>query len=141
MALVSHCKRSANLRDKFYDFTTYYWTRNVRLFSDYYNHVQSVCFRIILVRIQSECGKIRIRITPNTDTFYAMHLSHSLKDPVDTGRKLNQHKKSRRRPGRLLNVLCTLNLRSVSMGECIDDRKTIQLFLERFIFPLSPCNQ
>ena len=34
--------------------------------------------------------------------------------PVDTGRKLNVHKTFRRRPGRLLNVLCTFNLRSVS---------------------------
>ena len=30
--------------------------------------------------------------------------------PVDTGRKLNLHKTFRRRPGRLLNVLCTFNL-------------------------------
>ena len=36
--------------------------------------------------------------------------------PVDTGRKLNVHKTFRRRPGRLLNVLCTSNLRPVSMG-------------------------
>ena len=36
-------------------------------------------------------------------TFYA--------NPVDTGRKLNVYKTFRRRPGRLLNVLCTLNLR------------------------------
>ena len=36
--------------------------------------------------------------------------------PVDTGRKLNVHKTFRRCPGRLLNVLCTFNLRSVSMG-------------------------
>ena len=36
--------------------------------------------------------------------------------PVDTGRQLNVHKMFRRRPGRLLNVLCTFNLRSVSMG-------------------------
>ena len=28
-------------------------------------------------------------------------------DPVDTGRKLNVHKAFRRRPGRILNVLCT----------------------------------
>ena len=35
---------------------------------------------------------------------------------VDTGRKLNVHKTFRRRPGRLLNVLCTLNLRPVSTG-------------------------
>ena len=36
--------------------------------------------------------------------------------PVDTGRKLNAHKTFRRRPGRLLNVLCTFNLRPVSTG-------------------------
>ena len=36
--------------------------------------------------------------------------------PVDTGRKLNVHKTFRRRPGRLLNVLCTFNVRPVSTG-------------------------
>ena len=36
--------------------------------------------------------------------------------PADTGRKLNVHKTFRRRPGRLLNVLCTFNLRPVSAG-------------------------
>ena len=36
--------------------------------------------------------------------------------PVDTGRKLNVYKTFRRRPGRLLNVLCTFNLRHVSTG-------------------------
>ena len=39
--------------------------------------------------------------------------------PVDTGRKLNVHKTFRRRPGRLLNVLCTFNLRPVSTGTVI----------------------
>ena len=34
--------------------------------------------------------------------------------PVDTGRKLNVHKMFRRRPGRLLNVLYTFNLRVAS---------------------------
>ena len=29
-------------------------------------------FGVILVRIQSECGKIGTRITPNTDTFHAV---------------------------------------------------------------------
>ena len=28
----------------------------------------------VSLRIQSECGKIRTRITPNTDTFYAVKL-------------------------------------------------------------------
>ena len=36
--------------------------------------------------------------------------------PVDTGRKLNIHKTLRRRPRRLLNVLCMFNLRPVSTG-------------------------
>ena len=31
--------------------------------------------RTISLRIQSECGKIRTRRTPNTDTFYAVQLS------------------------------------------------------------------
>ena len=38
--------------------------------------------------------------------------------PVDTGRKFNVHKTFRRRPGRLLNGLCTFNLCPVSTG-CI----------------------
>ena len=33
--------------------------------------------------------------------------------PVDTGRKLNVYKTFRRRPGRLLNILCKFNLRPV----------------------------
>ena len=36
--------------------------------------------------------------------------------PVDTGRKLNVHKTFKKRPGRLLSVLCTFNLRPVSTG-------------------------
>ena len=39
---------------------------------------------------------------------------HSL--TVDTRRRLNLHKTFRRRPGRLLNVLCTFSLRPVSTG-------------------------
>ena len=38
-------------------------------------------------------------------------------DPVDTGRKLNLHKTFTRLPGRLLNVVCTFNLRPVSTEE------------------------
>ena len=29
----------------------------------------------VSLRIQSECGKMRTRITPNTDTFYAVQLT------------------------------------------------------------------
>ena len=36
--------------------------------------------------------------------------------PVDIGRKLSVHKTFWRRPGYLLNVLCTFSLRPVSMG-------------------------
>ena len=38
----------------------------------------------------------------------------SLRITVDTGRKLNVHRTFRRRSGRVLNVLCTFNLRPVS---------------------------
>ena len=49
--------------------------------------------------------------------------------PVDTGRKLNVHKTFRRRPERLLNVLCTFNLRPVSTGFTFhESRKNSNLF-------------
>ena len=38
-------------------------------------------------------------------------------NPVDTGRKLNVHEAFRKRPGRLLKVLCTFNLGPVSTGK------------------------
>ena len=38
---------------------------------------------------------------------------------VDTGRTLNEHKVFRRRPGRLLNVLRTFNVRLVSTGNWV----------------------
>ena len=37
-------------------------------------------------------------------------------NPLDTGRKLNVHKTFRRRPGRLLKILCKFNLRLASTG-------------------------
>ena len=46
-----------------------------------------------------------------------MTIDNDYDDPVDTGRQFNVHKTSRRRPGRLLNVLCTFNLRPVFTGE------------------------
>ena len=51
---------------------------------------------------------------------------------VDTERKLNVHKMFRRRSGRLLNVLCTFNLRPVSMGNinhCKNESFTYDLVL------------
>ena len=41
--------------------------------------------------------------------------------PIYTGRKLNVHKTFRRRPGRLLNALCTFSLRPVSTGREVKD--------------------
>ena len=37
----------------------------------------SAVFGIFLVRIQSECGKIRIKKTPNTGTFHAVFVIHN----------------------------------------------------------------
>ena len=60
--------------------------------------------------------------------------------PVDTGRKLNVHKTFRRRPGRLLNVLCTFNLRPVSTGykirkipSLVDFHILYQLLYKKFV--------
>ena len=49
-------------------------------------------------------------------------LNLELQYPVDTGRKLNVHKRFRKRPGRLLNVLCTFNLRPVSIDKILVDK-------------------
>ena len=43
-------------------------------------------------------------------------------NPVNTGRKSNVHKTFRRRPGPLLNVLCTFNLRPVPKGNVKTNR-------------------
>ena len=40
-------------------------------------------FRVLLIRIQSECGKIRTRKTPNTDTFGAVPVLHEDCDPEE----------------------------------------------------------
>ena len=57
------------------------------------------------------------RQSQNKTAIYISQDQNKLPNPVDTGRKLNVHKKFRRRPRRLLNVLCTFNLRPVSMGK------------------------
>ena len=49
-------------------------------------------------------------------------------NPIDTGRKLNIHKTFRRRPGRLLKVLCMFNLRPVSTGKyCKVEESSVDL--------------
>ena len=47
--------------------------------------------------------------------------------PLDTGRKLNVHKMFIRRPGRLLNVLCTFSLHPVPRGYIL-----LELFCKEF---------
>ena len=50
--------------------------------------------------------------------------------PVGTGRKLSVHKTFRRHPGRLLNVLCTFNLRPVSSGYVVIIKKSFDVQLQ-----------
>ena len=59
--------------------------------------------------------KVKNDLSPEivTETFLQQAQTH----PVDTGRKLYVPKTFRRRPTRLLNVLCTFNLRPVSTGQ------------------------
>ena len=56
------------------------------------------------------CSELIIKRLESSSNFLVLHT------PADTGRKLNVHKTFRRRPRRLLNVLCMFNLRPVSTG-------------------------
>ena len=77
----------------------------------------------ILEDICAECdihatcvhGKCRCRHGYEGDGYECVKKS-KFHYPVDTGRKLNAYKTFRRRPGCLLNVVCTFNLRPVSTG-------------------------
>ena len=50
-----------------------------------------------------------------------------VKHPVDTGRKLNVHKTFKKRPVRLLNVLCTFSLRPLSTGHSHNKKRVDKL--------------
>ena len=63
--------------------------------------------------IYCELTSIR-RVYPHLKAVDLLIHSLALPTPVDTGHKLNVHKTFRRRPGRLLNVLCTFSLCPVS---------------------------
>ena len=58
--------------------------------------------------------------------------------PVDTEYKLNVHKTFRRRPERLLNVLCTFNLRPVSTGYYKIRSVDVYLSFRQFILRVLP---
>ena len=63
--------------------------------------------------------------------------SSYVEQPLDTERKLNVHKTFRRRPERLLNILCTFNLCHVSKGN-ISHSKVYQRIVAKIIkFPIS----
>ena len=70
---------------------------------------QSLCLRVPTSNIFLNFPKVISRMITNLNKRY-------IYNPLHKGRKLNVHKTFRRRHGRLLNVLCTFNLRSVSMG-------------------------
>ena len=66
-------------------------------------------FHFMPLSIESNCNYVKM-----VCFFWYLQCSKIYVNPVDTGRKLNVHKTFRRRPGRLLNVLCKFNLRLVS---------------------------
>ena len=57
--------------------------------------------------------------------------------PVDRGRKLNVHKTFRRRPGRLLNVLCTFNFVLCLLGYHNHGKNVCKLFQILAQFPFT----
>ena len=71
---------------------------------------------------QHRCFPLNIK----NSFFYRIY--QSVKNPVDTGRKLDVHKTFRRRPGRLLNVLCMFNLRPVSTVKLVCFKERLKLY-------------
>ena len=76
-----------------------------------------------LVRITHQTSKLpsygettQLICSENQLTCFYMMATFS----VDTGHKLNVHKTFRRRPGRLLKVMCKFDLRPVSRGGVIE---------------------
>ena len=63
-----------------------------------------------------------------------LRIFSSCRNPVDTGHKLNVYKTFRRRPGRLLNVLCAFNLSPVSTGKLVGKTPTIPFLMLRITF-------
>ena len=94
------------------------------------DHVIKFCWWYLTSREANFADIVKIVITLIKATIKNSISSH----PVDTWRTLNVRKTFRRIPGRLLNVLYTLNLCLVSMGQknhklCIE-MQFLSLFLD-----------
>ena len=68
-------------------------------------------------------------------TCFLQPLRRTTNYPVDIGRKLNVHKTFRRRPGRLLNVLCTFNLRLCLRGKLFEAELIINSAPLIYVYP------
>ena len=73
--------------------------------------IHGIVFNLVVKQYQILKGNFfkKTEISPYLRIFKSTY-------PVDTGRKLKVHNTFRRRPGHLLNVSCTFNLRPVSTG-------------------------
>ena len=76
--------------------------------------MQCVCFEQTFKEKQGSDGPHRLVVPASLDIY--QNLDESRGFPLDTGLALNVHKSFKRRPGRLLNVLSTFNLPTVSRG-------------------------
>ena len=97
---------------------------------------------ILTVSTAFDYGKCLTRKSVNF-IFYALMLSLKLcvctvlclgctQYRLDTRRKLNVHKTFRRRPGRVLNVFCTFNLRPVSRGISVQVASASTIYFHQF---------
>ena len=90
----------------------------------------------VSLRIQSECGKIRTRITPNTDTFHAVKLSKfgcwlivvQSRKKIDGIKKRNQWKMERTKKLwlnlKLMQIICLSLIFSCYYQSLSSGRKT-----------------
>ena len=97
---------------------------------------QQKLFRYLITQLQCKQTKCQ-----NLKTQFPKDLIYGSANNKRIFSKLNVHKTFRRRPGRVLHISCTFNLRPVSRGNIfirymtnvLKSRKKIQLCLERWL--------
>ena len=81
-----------------------------------------------IIRVQARVAQGFPCFQPQSCLWVTWHSRHQV-IPIDTGRKLNVHKTFRRRPQRLLNVLCTFSLHPVPTGMFFMNSPYIQVWV------------
>ena len=101
-----------------------HFSRSVKFFKSHFVNNFYKYIHLLTAALQADFHKI-LSFSFFSSGFTDFFCLFFLDFPVDTGRKLKVHKTFRRRPGRLLNVLCKFNLRPASTDLFFSEMSTI----------------